>query len=97
MLESQIEAAVAKYARDRGVTVLKLNGPGNRGKPDRMFMFRGRVLVIEFKAPGKKPTKLQQSWLDTFNAQGFVAVCMDSVGDGKTAVDALLEDELDTL
>lgn len=62
-----------------------------------MFLHKGRVLVIEFKATGKKPTKLQNSWLDKLRKQGFVAIYIDKVGRGKTAIDALLEDELETL
>lgn len=87
MLEREIESEVVSYAESRGCLSIKLNGPHNRGKPDRIFFFAGRTLVIEFKAPGEKPTKLQAGWLSKFRDRGFHAVYHDNIGRGKTEID----------
>lgn len=87
MLERDVETPVVKYAEDLGCIVIKLNGPNNRGKPDRAFFFLNRTLVIEFKAPGEVPTPLQESWLVKFRKQGFTAVWHDNIGRAKTEID----------
>jgi len=38
---------------------LKLNTWGNNGWPDRMFLYNGNVLFIEFKKPGATAEPLQ--------------------------------------
>lgn len=87
MLEREVETPVVDYAEALGCIVLKLNGPHNKGKPDRAFFFLNRALIIEFKAPGEVPTKLQEYWLDRFRKQGFTAVCHDNIGRAKTEID----------
>jgi Holliday junction resolvase-like predicted endonuclease len=59
MLESRIESQVVVWAQARGWVTLKLNVRGRRGWPDRIFIRKGKVIFIEFKAPGGRPTKLQ--------------------------------------
>ena len=61
---------------------MKLAGPNQKGQPDRMILKNGRVLFIEFKAPGKKPTALQLMWLRDLHWQGFAAICIDNVEEG---------------
>ena len=86
MRESTIERAVCDRAKELGCMVVKLNGPGQRGLPDRMILRDGRCLFMEFKAPGKKPTALQEKWLRDLWAQQFAAVYVDSVSDGISAL-----------
>lgn len=87
MLEREIETPVSDYAEALGCISIKLNGAHNRGKPDRAFFHHNTALIIEFKAPGEKPTPLQAKWLAKFAAQGFTVLCIDNIGKGKTAVD----------
>lgn len=82
-LESSIERAVCERAFKRlGLVSIKLNGPGWRGWPDRLFVLEnGRTMFIEFKAKGKKPTELQKvrhQLLRNFGHQ--VEVCDDVDG-----------------
>lgn len=78
MRESYVEDRVCRYARARGWVSIKLAGPGDRGKPDRLFLSKGeRVKFIEFKAPGKKPTVLQQRFLDQLFNLGFEVHIID--------------------
>ena len=87
MRESTIEKAVCAYAKAKGCLVMKLAGPNQKGQPDRMFIRDGKVLFIEFKAPGKVPTALQYKWLDDLTAQGLMACWRDNIKEGKQAID----------
>lgn len=91
MLEKEVEGAVVRYAEKRGLLSLKLNGIHDRGKPDRLFFYRNRCLVVEFKAPKKKPTKLQWEWIAKFKALGFRATYRDNIGRGKDLIDEFIE------
>lgn len=82
MRESTIEKEVCAYAKTQGWLVFKLNGAGDRGKPDRLFLKGGRAVFAEFKAPGKRPTALQAHYLERLRAAGFAAVVIDDVGAG---------------
>jgi hypothetical protein len=42
-----------------GWRTYKLSFVGTRGAPDRLFGKDGRSILIEFKAPGEKPTPQQ--------------------------------------
>ena len=78
MTESQLEKNVCAWAKDCGISTLKLSGPNDRGKADRMFMKAGRIMFLEFKAEGKKPTALQQRFLKQRVDDGFVAGWTDN-------------------
>lgn len=90
MRESTIEKAVCDHARTNGCMVMKLAGPNQKGQPDRMFLKNGKVLFLEFKAPGKLPTKLQEGWLANLRAQGFHAYACDSIQNGVFNINSLL-------
>ncbi len=81
---------MVEYAKKKGCIAIKLNGPMDRGKPDRAFFYRGRTLIVEFKKPGGKATELQQSWLAKFKAQGFATDVVDRIGQGKTLIDQFI-------
>lgn len=81
MLESQIERKVSLYAKQRGVLTYKFVSPSNRGVPDRVFLYRGQTLFVEFKQPGKKPTALQAREHERLTAAGHkVHVVTDAAG-----------------
>jgi hypothetical protein len=91
MNEKQVEKLICKYAKDNGVMSLKLSGPNNRGKPDQMFLYKGKTLFLEMKGAGKKPTKLQLKWLEKLRVKGFWTGWVDNVADGQDHVDDLVE------
>ena len=93
--ESQIEKAVCDHARKRGAIVMKLSGMNQKGQPDRMFLHDGKVLFIEFKRPGNKPTALQKKWLSDLSRNGFYVAWTDDVADGRRLVDRVLFPEDD--
>ena len=60
MLEKQIEAHLVKKARSVCGIAIKWVAPGMVGVPDRIvFLPGGRIVFVELKAPGKKPTAIQ--------------------------------------
>ena len=85
--ESYIEKRVCKYAKDKGWLVYKFQSPAQRGVPDRIFLKQGKILFIEFKAPGKQPTKQQLYTHERFVEQGFGVFVIDSFDAGKVLFD----------
>ena len=83
MLEKEIEKKCCDHARKLGFLVYKFVSPTQRGVPDRMFIAFGRTLFIEFKAPGKKPTKLQRHHMDKLTAAGMDCIVIDSLETGR--------------
>jgi len=59
MLEKTIEAHLVKRAREAGGLAIKWTAPGTSGVPDRIVFLPGRIIFVELKAPGKKPTAIQ--------------------------------------
>lgn len=58
--ERKIEAHLVKLAKRYGWFCRKIRWIGRNGCPDRLLISPdGRVLWVELKAPGKRPTKLQ--------------------------------------
>jgi hypothetical protein len=82
MRESFIEKKIREFAEDNGCLTWKNAGSNARGTPDRQFLKAGRILYIEFKAPSKKPTALQEKWQRDLRAQGFICECVDNIRDG---------------
>lgn len=80
MRESNIENEVCKYAELLGWLCFKFTG--QKGLPDRIFFRDGEVVLIEFKAEGKRPSNLQQKMLNAFNDEGFIAIYIDSIEKG---------------
>ena len=79
MRESTVERTVCQWAKDHGISNLKLEGRNNVGKSDRLFMRHGVAAFCEFKAPGQKPTALQFKFLEERRADGFHTGWHDSV------------------
>lgn len=60
MLERDIERALVARVKRLGGTAEKFTSPGRRSVPDRLVTLPGgRIIFVELKAPGKKPTEAQ--------------------------------------
>lgn len=60
MYEHELEDFAAARFAEAGHACLKFVSPGFAGVPDRIVLSNtGRVLFIEFKAPGQKPRRTQ--------------------------------------
>lgn len=78
MRERDLERQVGTYVKNLGGRFEKFTSPGNRGVPDRIVILPQGVLVfLEFKAPGKKPTILQQHFIDEYRRLGQHAYAVD--------------------
>jgi len=86
-LESEVEAEVVKYAKSKGCMERKMNGTGYRGWPDRLFLYNGRTLWVEFKKLGEKPTNLQRFIHGRLRTNGFDVSVVDNVTEGRALID----------
>jgi hypothetical protein len=88
MRENAIEAYLRDRVKEIGGKAYKFVSPGNDGVPDRLVCLPGgRVIFVELKAPGKKPTELQVRQQSNLQRLG----CWVMVLDSKMDVDWALE------
>jgi len=60
MLEKTIEAALVRRVKSLGGMAEKFTSPSKRSVPDRIVTLPdGRIIFVELKAPGRKPTEKQ--------------------------------------
>jgi len=79
MRERDIEKYLREQVRAAGGRAYKFVSPGNAGVPDRLVLFPGgKAAFAELKAPGKKPTALQQAQAEKIRALGFQVAVIDS-------------------
>ena len=88
MRESKIESTVCNYAKTKGWRVFKFSSPGQRAVPDRIFLRKQVCFYIEFKAPGKKPTKLQEKIISDIRGEGFDVYVCDDIQQGKNFIES---------
>lgn len=89
MLEKVIEKAVKRYAESKGWLTRKWTSPGHNFVPDQIFIAPGgRVVFVEFKREGCKPTAGQIREHIKLTNQGCRVHVIDSVEMGKEMVDA---------
>ena len=60
MLEKDIENALVRKVKTLGGMCEKFTSPGRRSVPDRIITLpNGKIVFVEVKNTGKKPTELQ--------------------------------------
>jgi len=80
MLEQAIEQALIARVRDLGGTCEKFTSPGRRSVPDRLVTLPGgRIIFVECKRPGAKPTPKQMLDHDRRRALGCDVRIIDSI------------------
>jgi len=90
MLEKQIEDAVCRYAREKGMLAYKFTSPARSAVPDRLFIAPGgRMWFTEFKREGQKPTLAQHREHLRLQTQGVSVFVIDNVPDGKAMIDVM--------
>lgn len=90
MRESKIEVEVCDHAKSLGWLCYKWVSPSNRSVPDRIFFKNGKTIVVEFKAEGKKPTKLQQKTINKLRDQYILTHVIDDISEGKALFNNLI-------
>ncbi len=79
MLESKIEKDSVKAAEKMGWYSLKLLSTLHKGLHDRMFIGHGKIVLIEYKQPGKNLSKMQKRTHDRFLEHGVTTYVARSV------------------
>lgn len=88
MLEKKIEAAVCEYAKSKGWLVYKFTSPNRAACPDRILISpMGKVIFVEFKREGQKPTVPQEREHARLREQKVDVFVVDNVADGKAIID----------
>ena len=79
MREKVVEEYLREQVKAHSGKAYKFTSPGNAGVPDRLVLFPGgRAAFVELKAPGKKPTLLQQAQIKKISSMGFPVFVIDS-------------------
>lgn len=87
--EGKIERYLKKEVEEAGGKIRKLKWIGKNGAPDRIMWWPGatdipeigahpRMAFVELKAPGKKPTKVQEEEIAKLREDGFTVLVVDS-------------------
>jgi Holliday junction resolvase len=84
--ERDVERHLVRRAVELGGQTWKWSSPAVRGVPDRIVTLRGRTLAVECKAPGHKPTAVQERQHALLRRHGWRVEVVDSI----EAVEALL-------
>ena len=87
MTEATLEKYIVARVKKLGGITYKFTSPSRRAVPDRIVIFPGgRIGFIELKAPGKKPSELQQFEMEKIENMG----CSVIWADDKRTVDLFL-------
>ena len=91
--KASVENPCVAYAKKvYGIKVLKVNPLWAAGWQDRIFFIPGgRVLIIEFKRPGGKSSKLQQQRHKELLEAGYDHHVIDNKPDGIALIEARCE------
>ena len=86
VLEKTIEATLVQRVKALGGMAEKFTSPAKRSVPDRIVTLPGgRIIFVECKAPGKKPTPAQQKDHERRRALGCEVLVIDSLEGVKNA------------
>ena len=78
MLERDIEKALIRKVKSLGGMCEKYTSPSRRSVPDRLVSLPGgRIIFVELKAPGKKPTENQKRDHEKRRALGCKVMVID--------------------
>ena len=91
MSESEIEKAVCKHATSKGVLVRKNEALTFKGRPDRIFHYKGYTWYIEFKAKTGKLSEPQKREIARLTEQAICCHVIFDVDTGKSLIDYKLK------
>ena len=82
MLEKDIENALVRRVKTLGGMCEKFTSPGRRSVPDRIITLpNGKIVFVEVKNTGKKPTELQLRDHERRRALGCDVRVIDNMDD----------------
>ena len=90
MKESQIEKAIVKYAKNKGILSFKFNSRNIIGVPDRIFISAyNNIFFIEFKRPKGSLTTIQNYIIKILREKGCNVHLVGNIEQGKQIIDNL--------
>ena len=90
--EAKLERRLVDKVRQNGGRAYKFTSPSQRSVPDRICVLPGgKVIFVEMKAPGKKPTPKQAMEIERLRKLGAEVEVIDS----KESVDAFIDEFVD--
>ncbi len=78
-----IERPLFRFLRAHGWLCEKVISMSRKGWPDRFCARKGRIVLVELKAPGKQPTEQQLKRHKELRDQGVEVVWFDNLEDAK--------------
>lgn len=83
VLEAKVVSETKKAAKRAGFEHRKVSYVNRNGAPDDWFFgFGGRLIIVEFKAPGEAPRDNQASEIKRLRLRGFEVYVIDTVEAG---------------
>lgn len=87
MLENTLQRKIQKYLKENLPNAVVWKNHGNQysviGLPDIMCAYKGKLICIEVKIEGNKPTKLQEITLKKLSEAGAITGVAYSIEDVK--------------
>lgn len=80
--EKSIERYLVEKAKENGLPCLKYSNPNMVGYPDRLLVLpEAKVIWVELKSKGKKPTKIQTERHAELSGLGHIVKVIDNKND----------------
>lgn len=76
--EGKVVEYLKRRAKEQGGTTRKVAWVGHTGAPDQLVLLPGIAAFVECKAPGKKPTKVQEREITRLKSSGLEVYVVDS-------------------
>lgn len=93
-LEGYIVDKVKAFAKKLGWTHRKVVYVGRHGAPDDWFFNTGsRIIMIEFKRRGRKPTEIQMKEIEHLRSLGFDVRIVDNIDSGISIFQRIADEE----
>lgn len=89
MRESVIEYFFTDSLKELGGEIRKLQWVNHRGAPDRLLLYKGIIVFVEFKATGEKLQPHQAREKKKLEAQGATVLVIDSLEKSADILDRL--------
>lgn len=81
MREIEVERPASAYAESRGWFEVKIEKASKRAFPDRFYARNGRIILVEYKAPGEKPGPQQIRRHKELRQHGVEVFVIDNLKD----------------
>lgn len=87
MREHVVQETVVEHAKAKGWLCRKVTYSGIRGAPDYWFFKDSRLILVEFKRPGRTPDGQQLKEHGRLKAAGFDVHIIDNIEAGRALFD----------